>query len=276
MKIAIIGCGYIGISLAHFWSSRGHYITAATRSLKILQDLDGKIQKKVLLDKKDLEQLYSLVEDSEVIVLTAFAQRREDYESDYLEMAEALVQAAIALGEKRRLIFTSNCNVYGDHQGQWVDEDAQLLADSEAALLQIEIEKTLLSLEEFDWRVSILRLADVYGPTEELWKHIGNLQETVLPGSGGNYTNTVHINDVTGSANYVLEHKLTGIYNLVSADHPTQKELADAICEKKGWPKVRWDRNRFLLRNINLRASNHKIKAEGYSFFCEHLDKSAF
>ena len=121
MKIAILGSGYIGNHLALVWS-KNHFVTAVTRSSDRLKALQNKVQKTMLWHKTDSETIYQLLDENDALVLAAFADRQEDYESDYLQMAQTLKNAAIELGTPKKLIYNSSISIYGDHQGQWVDE----------------------------------------------------------------------------------------------------------------------------------------------------------
>ena len=272
MKIAIIGCGYLGSALAQYWAKKGHFITAATRSAALLKKLETAFQKRTLIDCNDLERLYALLEENKLVALCPFAERSEEYESDYLKLAQTLKQAAIALGEERTLFYASSHLVYGNHLGQWVDEEAPLLAADKETLIQIETEETLLSLTEQNYRIAVIRLANLYGPGEELWRKLEKLNEFVLPGSGENYTNTIHVEDAVRAIDYLSSRNLYGIYNMADDDHSSQKAQIERICQKKQLPKIEWDKNRFVLKNNNLRVSNHKIKSTGFTFLHPHFE----
>ena len=270
MKIVIIGCGYIGSEVAQIWKKKGHYVTATTRNPERLDALSKVSQKSIILKGNDEDELVPLIADNDAIIITIAADSPEHYESAYLNNAQILRHLALEMDLPRHLIYTSSTSVYGDHHGQWVDETTELLAKSEQGKILIEAEKHYLSLQEIGWRVTILRLAEIYGPSRELSRRVKQFEGHVLPGSGDHYTNMIHKVDCAHAIDYSLRHHLDGIYNLSDDEHPTRKELYDSVSNKFKIPKVKWDPEHTSLHTGNKRVSNHKIKAEEFAFQHPH------
>jgi len=265
MNIAVIGCGYIGSSAAAIWSKRGEHVTATTRSPKKLDQLAKVSQKSLIIRGQDEDEFVPLIANNEVILVTIAADHPDHYESAYLNTAKIFRHLALEMNMPRILIYTSSTTVYGDHHGLWVDETSELRPASTAAKILAEAEKTYLSLDELGWSVCILRFAEIYGPGRELSKRVKNLKEHVLPGSGDHYTNMIHKDDCAAAIDYVLQHKLEGIFNVADDDHPSRRELYDSIAKKFRLPSVKWDPSLTGLHNGNKRVSNHKIKSEGFA-----------
>ncbi len=270
MKIAIIGCGYIGQEAASIWKKKGFHVTATTRNPDRLDELSKLAQKSIVLKGNDEDELIPLIADNDAIVLTIGADSPEHYESAYLNTSKIIRHLALEMDTPRHLIYTSSTSVYGDHHGQWVDETSPLLSKSEQGKILIETEKNYLATEEVGWRVCILRLAEIYGPERELSRRVKQLEGHALPGSGDHYTNMVHRKDCADAIDYALRHHLEGIYNLADDDHPTRKELYDAISHKFGLARLKWDPTHTPLHTGNKRVSNHKIKTEGFAFLYPH------
>jgi nucleoside-diphosphate-sugar epimerase len=270
MKIVIIGCGYIGSEVAQIWKKRGYCVTATTRNPERLDALSKVSQKSIILKGNDEDELVPLIADNDAIIITIAADSPEHYESTYLNTAQILRHLALEMDLPRHLIYTSSTSVYGDHHGQWVDETSDLIAKSEQGKILIETEKNYLSLQEVGWRISLLRLSEIYGPSRELSRRVKQFEGHVLPGSGEHYTNMIHKVDCAHAIDYALRHHLDGIYNLSDDEHPSRKELYDAIANKFKIPKVKWDPEHTSLHTGNKRVSNHKIKAEGFVFQYPH------
>lgn len=270
MNIVIIGCGYIGTETAAIWKKKGYHVTATTRNPERLDELSRVCQKSVILKGNDEDELIPLIADNDVIVITVAADSPEHYESAYLNTSLIIRHLALEMDSPRQLIYTSSTSVYGDHQGRWVDESSPLLADSENGKILIEAEKHYLSLSEVGWRTCILRLAEIYGPGRDLSERVKQLEGHILPGSGNHFSNMIHKKDCADALDYALRHHLEGVFNLADDEHPTRKELYDAISHKFSLPKVKWDPNHPSLHTGNKRISNHKIKAEGFVFFYPH------
>jgi nucleoside-diphosphate-sugar epimerase len=265
-NIAIIGCGYIGTEVSAIWKKKGFYVTATARSPEKLDLLTRSAQKCIILKGNDEEEIIPLIANNNLLVITIAADSPEHYESAYLNTAQIMRHLALEMDMPRHLIYTSSTSVYGEHHGQWVDETSELRATSDTAKILIEAEKHYLSLQELGWHICILRLAEIYGPSRELSRRVKQLEGHTLPGSGDHYTNMVHKIDCALAIDYAHRHQLEGIYNLADEDHPTRKELYNAISYKFQLPLVKWDPTHTALHTGNKRVSNHKIKAEGFAF----------
>jgi nucleoside-diphosphate-sugar epimerase len=270
MNIAIIGGGYMGSDGSSLLTKKGHNVTITTRHLERLADLSGIAQKCVILKDNNVSELSSLIQNNDIILVTTPSGIPDEFEQTYLETAHAIRRVALEHTPPRRLIYMSSTTVYGDHRGLWVDENSKLKLKSEKGKLMIDTERCFLSLEVLGWHVCILRLAEIYGPWRELSQRLRTLQGQTLPGSGKNFSNMVHRDDVTAAIDYALKRRLVGIYNLADDDHPTRQDLYDQISQKLGLPSIFWDQKAGEWRGGNKRISNHKIKAKGFSFRYPH------
>jgi len=270
VNIAIVGCGYLGIETASLWGKKGFHVTATTRTPERLKELSKVAQKSVILKGNDEEEFVPLITNNEAILVTTAADSPEHYESAYLHTAQIFRHLALEMDLPRDLIYTSSTSVYGDHQGRWVDESGELFGKGDQEKILIEAEKTYLSLEELGWNVCIFRLAEIYGPGREISKRVRSFSGKILPGTGDSYTNMVHRDDCAQAIFYSLRHHLTGVFNLADDDHPTRRGLYDQVAQKFGLPKTKWDPLLPSLHNGTKRISNHKIKAQGFSFHHPH------
>lgn len=265
-NIAIIGCGYVGMEVAALWSRKGYHVTATTRHAERLADLSKVAQKTQILKGDDEETLASLILANDVLIVTVAADSIDQYEHTYLHTAQLFRSLASEVNLSKGLIYTSSTSVYGDHHGRWVDESGPLLSRSEQSKILMEAEKIYLSLKDFGWHVCILRLAEIYGPGREISRRVQSMQGHKVPGTGEACTNMVHKKDIAAALDYALRYHLVGVYNLADDEHPTRKELYHAMAEKLHLPDVEWDPSLAGMHSDSKRVSNHKIKAEGFSF----------
>jgi nucleoside-diphosphate-sugar epimerase len=144
---------------------------------------------------------------------------------------------------------------------------------TEQAKIFTETEKVFLSLIEEEWKISILRLGEIYGPGRALSKKIAHLVGHVLPGTGDIFTNMVHLADIVHGIHHIVQFQLSGIYNIVDDAHPTKKEFYNTLCDHFDLPPIEWDPSHpARLYNGNKRVSNHKLKADGYTFHKPHRE----
>jgi nucleoside-diphosphate-sugar epimerase len=265
-KVLIVGCGYLGKALALLLQDKGYTVTATTRHTERLEELSSLAQKSVIIRGDDEEALTPLIIEHPIIVVVVAADRSDLYENTYLHTAKTFRHLALELGLPRQLLYTSSTSVYGDHQGLWVDETSTLLNTSQQGLVLQETEKVFLSLEEVGWTVTILRLGELYGPHRTFSAKVQQLQGRPLPGYGKQHTNVIHLDDASHALYYAIRHHLHGIYNLTDDDHMTRKDLYDTVCHKFGHRPLRFDPTLKELHGGDKRASNHKIKQEGFVF----------
>ncbi len=270
MNIAIIGCGYVGSNLAKFWSQKGYFVTCTTRTIKNAQNLENLCQKAMILKSTDLNDLEHLVQNNDLILVTVAADSIDDYENTYLAIAKFFRKVAQNFKKPKKLFYTSSSSVYGEHNGKWVDETSELLAKNDQGKVLIETENAFLSLKEFGWNVCIFRLSEIYGPQRDLASHMKRLQGNIIPGTGHNYTNMVHLEDIVGAIDYAFNHHLEGVFNLSDDDHVIRKELYNQLCDQMNLEHINWDVNLKRLHKGNKRVSNHKIKSQGYTFKYPH------
>src|SRR3990167_9238789 len=127
MKIAIIGCGFVGIELARKLKEKKHFITATTLKEKKLKDLKNVANKAFILNSKDVELINQIVKENEVIIFSISTNSLKEISSSYLDTILAFKSAIFKNKTRKRIIYLSRTKIYGDHLGKWVDEDAKLL-----------------------------------------------------------------------------------------------------------------------------------------------------
>jgi len=264
MNITILGCGYVGTALAQFWQNAEHTLTLTTTTTEKIPTLQ-KISPLVKIVKgSDLDSLISALENQEVVVLTVGARAPNTHRQTYLETAKNLILATQQIPTIKQIIYTSSSSVYGNQNGQDVDEETPLKPANENGKILAETEQLLIQAASEKLAVCILRLGGIYGPKREIQKIFSSAFGTTRPGTGKEITNWIHLDDIVGAIECAQKNRLNGIYNLVNDAYLTTKELFDGLSELHGLPYVSWDASVDSLRAYNSRVSNNKIKSAGY------------
>lgn len=264
MNVLVVGSGYLGSKVALEFKRRKDHVTATTRTPARLEEIVKVAQKGVLLPwNPEIDDLLPLIAANDLIVVTIAAGGMESYDSAYRHTAHLFRQIAREIHTPKQLIYTSSTSVYGNHQGKWVDETSDPLASTEQGKILIEAEQIFSSLEEYGWKIAILRLAEIYGPGREISKRLSIIDGRPLPGTGDQYTNMIHVDDCVGAILYIKDHHLTGIYNLSDEDHPTRKQLYEEAAKHFNLTSPQWDPNLTSLHVGNKRVSIHKWQAAG-------------
>jgi nucleoside-diphosphate-sugar epimerase len=260
MKIAIIGCGYVGKAAAINWKEKGHEITATTRSSDRADELRPLVDRVILWRP---ETLSLILEDQDAILFSIAADTPQDYESAYLQNAQLLVSELPKFPKIKQLIYTSSTSVYGEHGGAWVDENTPSTPTSPQTQVLLETEKTFLKA---NIDVTIFRLGEILGPDRTLASRLRKAEGRPFPGTGEHLTNLIDLEDIVNALDFALTHNLKGIYNLVNDVHVPRRELYERICKEEGLPPVSWDPSKQSAHTSNKKVSNDNLKREGFVF----------
>lgn len=266
MKIAIIGCGYVGTAIARRWSQEGHTVTATTTTASRLPELEEMAQRAVVIKGNNIDALLEILPGQEVVLLSLGDRSRTKYKETYLETANILVELLKQAPTVKQLIYTSSYSVYGNQQGNWVDENSEVMLGSDNDKILYETERALLEAKTPQRRVCIFRLGGIYGPGRSLEKIFSPLAGITRPGPGEYFTNWIHLDDIVAALEYARAKELQGVYNLVNDLPVIGRELVKAVCDRYNLPQVSWDPSVPETRTLNVRVSNQKLKDAGFEF----------
>ena len=270
MKVTIIGCGYVGTSLAKYWNPKpGHVVTVTTTTKERVVELEEVAARVVVMKGNDAAAVQSLVHNQDTILVSVapISDRQvtgEIYAETYLPTARNLMASLADTPTMKLVIYLSSCSVYGNKNGDWVDEESPVAPISLHGNILSETEQILLQATCENVRVCILRLGGIYGPGRDMEKRFRSVAGTTLSGTGENFTNWVHLDDIVAAVELIRENRFQGIYNLVDDDKITIRELSNQVCDRYNLPKVLWDPSKASIRANNVRIRNQKIKAAGY------------
>jgi nucleoside-diphosphate-sugar epimerase len=262
MKIAVIGCGYVGTAAASLWRRFGHQVTVTTTSSAKVAELEKIANRVVVMKGIDINALKDVVAGQDVILLSIGARDRrlEIYREIYLETAKNLVKVLEQSDRVEQLIYTSSYGILGNKNGEWVNEESPVAPGSENSQILYETEKVLATAQTQDLKVCILRLAGIYGTGRELINIFKNASGTTRSGTGEDFTNWVHLEDIVNALELIRLKQLQGIYHLSSDEPLTMKEFFDRLFAKHNLPSVQWTKdNSDSLRPHNVRLSNQKF-----------------
>jgi hypothetical protein len=102
----------------------------------------------------------------------------------------------VELGDLVWVGYLSTVGVYGDWQGQWVDETSPTRPTSERSLRRVQAERAWLEFgKDTGKRVEVFRLAGIYGPGRSVIDALraGTARRIVKPGQ---VFNRIHVDDV--------------------------------------------------------------------------------
>ncbi len=284
MSTLIIGCGYVGESLALLEKKRCSRVLGTTTRIERQEELQKLGIETVVWKSGDTQGLKDILNEKfdRICISIAPNNPSASYKDVYLKTANALFDILSAGKHLGHLIVVSSTSVYGDYEGDWVDETSQLRPNSEQDEVLIATEKCYLSLEA---PVTIIRSGELVGPyrnpTDKLRKG--------FHGTPQSCTNLTHRDDLVLMITHSWEKGLTGIFNLCNDIHIPRQEyyqvLADIaeidalVCNKHKWTSKRAPSNKKV---SSLKALHHGFKyifplypfKEGLSSSCSNRDIS--
>lgn len=266
MKIGILGCGYVGQAVAKKWTEDGHEVIVSTRKPERISELK-KVSKNVFILQPGL--MKEFLQPLEALLVSVAPSRFasiEEYQDAYLSTAQNLLRNLANCPQLQQIIYTSAISVYGDLKGGWADETSAAIPNSKHAEILYDTEKFYQSMASPSLNVCIFRLGDIYGPGREFEGRMHRMQGKILPGTGENYTNMVHLSDIVSAINFALNNNLEGIYNLCNDFHVPVKPFYNEICRKEKLPPVQWDPTKESPYGGDMRISSQKIKDLGFIF----------
>ncbi|MGZ3632988.1 MAG: SDR family oxidoreductase [Parachlamydiaceae bacterium] len=272
MKRVILGCGYVGKALLDYWQSDKATLVATTTNLERQKELQSLANEVAVLHGDDETALKKVFSDAKEVVICVAPKNGQSYEKTYLATAKAI---SIILNQEttvEHLIYTSSTSVYGNYHGQWVTEESELRPIGRDEKILCDTEALYLNALPQSVLVTVLRLGGTYGPQREHEKRARQMAGTIRAGSGEHFTNWIHQQDVVRVIDWVLKNRLSGLYNVCNDEHPTRKQLYEAILSKLNLPFIQWDPSQEAPHLGNKRVSNEKIKQTGFQFCMRGTD----
>ncbi|WP_122089631.1 SDR family oxidoreductase [Halalkalicoccus subterraneus] len=273
MRVAIVGCGYVGLELGRQLTARGHEVWGVRRSDEGITAIEEAGFRSVRADLTDLEAL-SRVPDADALVFAASSggrgatAAREVYVEGLRTTIEHFAERA---DPPDRLVYTSSTGVYGDHGGDWVDERTEIDPTTEKTRVLREAEEIAL-----DSLITgtVVRFAGLYGP--DRYRLERYLEGPVTEG----YLNMLHRDDAAGVVRYLLEEDLVrGETVLAVDDEPVGKwGFADWLADQCDLPEPPKETKEERLADAELseparrriltskRCSNETLRELGYEF----------
>ena len=260
-KILIVGCGAIGSELAKVLSTQGHFVTGLKRNPPLSAPDPIRY---VAADIGSLTDLADLDSDfTEAFFIVSPDGRTEQ---SYHTVYETGLNNLLAKLPNAHWLMVSSTSVYGQTQGEWVNEDSVAEPDNITSRLIRQAEQRIMALNPAN---IVVRFSGIYGPGREYLLRQA-MQSPVIQQTPPYFTNRIHQWDCVCVLAFLLEQRLAGktlaqCY-LASDDDPAPM-----------WEVMTWLADRLhcsppVLKTVdtnagmNKRCNNARLKALGYQF----------
>lgn len=264
-KILIVGCGAIGYELANTLARAGHDVTGLKRNPPLASHEKFRYVRADVTSPADLEALEM---DFEHIFFIVSADSRNENSCDdiYETGVDNLLNKLARCGSQAPWFFVSSTSVYGQSEGEWVDEDSATVPSKSTSLKIVNAERKLRAHNPAN---VVVRFSGIYGPGRESLLRMAK-QSPSIQQSPSYFTNRIHQRDCVGVLAFLLEQRLAGVNldqcYLASDDDPAP--LWDIIV----WMAERLHCNQPSAKitenncDMNKRCRNDRLKKLGYQF----------
>ncbi len=255
--ISILGCGWLGFSLAKHLITKGFVVKGSSTSQDKISKLEAAgIQPFLLSLEPELigENALDFFK-TELLFINIPPRLRVNSPDYYLNQLASLMKA-VNDSQIKHIIFISTTSVYSELNREVSEADA----DEKHPLYQAE----QLILQQFDnERVTILRCGGLMGYERIPAKYFAGKKGLT---TGDIRVNYVHRDDVVGIIEAIIKNNIWGeTLNVVAPEHPTRKAVYEKACLEYGYempefvtPKEPHD--------FKVISPQHLLSVTGYEF----------
>jgi len=235
----IIGCGYLGTPVAKHWIAQGDQVFALTRSHDNAQRLRTLGIQPLLGDVMEPQSLPIFPAVEQVLYAVGYDRSgKYSLEDVYVQGLKNVVHRLP--DSVQQLVYISSTGVYGQDDGSWVTETSETVPTRPGGKACLEAELFLLDKQAQAAlpRVTILRLAGIYGPNRiPRLAQIKQGQHLKVPSTG--WLNLIHVQDAVRVVDCVISQQPSEHLYLVSDGHPVVRhEYLQEIARQLGAPPV--------------------------------------
>lgn len=260
-RTLIVGCGYLGLALARELQSRGDEVSVWVRSEDSAAQLAGKRFAQVITGNVADEACWGVAGPFDAVVHCASSGGGgvAAYREVYLEGARQMNRHQ----PKARRVLVSSTSVYGQTEGEEVNEGSEAAPKSETSQVLVEAE-----CEAIKMGAMVVRAAGIYGPGRAALFEKFRRGDAAMEGDGSRWVNQIHRDDLASAVIQLLELGAPGqVYNAAD-DEPVMLRDFYAWCsERLGKPMPKpgpSDPNR-KRGMTSKRVVNRKLRATGWN-----------
>lgn len=255
-NVLIAGCGDVGNALANRLLAEGCAVWGIRRTVDALAP--GVTPWRI--DLRDRASLGAPPAAFDYLFYTASADGRdeESYRAIYVDALRDLLEVLRSEGSPlHRVFFTSSTAVYGQSEGEWVDEASPTEPSGFNGRLLLEAEAIVDHAPVSGVNV---RLSGIYGPgrtrlIRNVWRREASATDS--------WTNRIHVEDCAAALHHLMRLPSPASLYLGSDDLPaTTAEVVTWMSRQLGVPAP----SRAETTRLNKRCRNARLRESGFRF----------
>ncbi|TXI38418.1 MAG: hypothetical protein E6Q51_01160 [Methylophilus methylotrophus] len=201
MRILQVGCGGLGSLIAEATLAQGHELTIVRRSHKAVPP-GAQVLYLDVVAGEGLSTLHTIKAD--ILLYCLAPVEGQSYQQTYVEGLRHVL-AHVSLSQLKHVFFISSTGVYGEQQGEWIDDATPAIpADAEGQVI-LEAERLL---DELDCGHTALRVSGIYGAKRLYLLRL--LQNPARWPTKTHWTNRIHELDVAAAVVHLYQHLVDG------------------------------------------------------------------
>lgn len=222
MAVAIVGCGYLGITTAKLLLARGERVSGTVRSSERARVIESVGVAPIIADVLEPKSLAPLHAFDRVLYCVGYDRRSG---AGIREVAvEGVANTLANLSPRTKLVYASSTGVYGQTDAGLVDETSPTAPATESGACCLEAEGVLLAhrAREPGFEPVILRFSGLYGPGRVI-RQESLVRGELIAGSARKYLNIIHIEDAGLAVLAAFDRAAAGSIYIVSDDRPVER-----------------------------------------------------
>jgi nucleoside-diphosphate-sugar epimerase len=231
MKLLILGAGYSGKSIARICGEDFDEVFGTTRSAAKFAEIERAGAKPLVFDGATMSpELADAFAGATHLVQSISPEEDGDAFLKRFPDLKALAPNLKWIG------YLSTIGVYGDRQGGWVVENADLEPVSERSRERVIAEKQWMAAgEQAGVPVAILRLSGIYGPGRNAFINLENGTARRLIKEGQVF-NRIRVEDIGRFTRFLIGLNYGGIFNVTDEEPAPAPDVIEYAARLMGVP----------------------------------------
>ncbi|PTX45221.1 nucleoside-diphosphate-sugar epimerase [Christiangramia gaetbulicola] len=243
MKIAILGCGWLGLELGKRLWEQNHEVRGSVTRHERMQEVRaaGIVPYSIKLFEKGIQgDMRSFLSGANILIIDIPPGLRKNPEGNFVKKIKKLIPY-IEKSYLQKVIFTSSTSVYEDTEDFPVyDESAQTDNSNDISIQLRNAELLLLNNESFN--ASILRFGGLIGPERHPVKFLSGKTGISNPEAP---VNLVHQEDCIKAVCKLIElEKDNSVWNVVNPEHPSKEAYYTRIAKERNLQGPEFDHSK--------------------------------
>ena len=234
-QISIIGCGWLGLSLANHFIEKGYFIKGSTTSKTKIEALEQQQIKPFLIQINESEisgDISSFLKGSETLIINIPPGLRQNPKKNHVTEIKNLVER-IEESKIKNVLYISSTSVYNDDFSfPNITEKTNSSPKTNSGKQLITIEKNLKSNSNFN--TTILRFSGLFDENRHPGKNLSERKNISNPKAP---VNLIHKNDCISIISKLIENNIWNQEFYASNPyHPSKKEYYTNYCKTNNLP----------------------------------------